>query len=63
MPTNIAFKDAEELLNFLNLIAERTKQKLDKKNPTLDVAHRGFNIHLTLAVQPGNSKFTFKRVE
>lgn len=62
IPTNLSFKDANELTTFLNLLTERTKQKLDKKHPVLDTTYRDYRIHVIFGVEPGNSKFTFTKV-
>lgn len=63
LPTNISFKDVNQLTTFLNILSERTKQKIDKKHPTLDATYRNFRIHVTFGIEPGNSKFTFERIE
>lgn len=61
-PTNLFFKDADELTIFLEIIKQRTEQKLDKKHPSLDATHRDFHIHVTFGIKLGNSKFIFKRI-
>lgn len=61
-PTNLSFKDVNELETFIEILRQRTEQKLDKKHPTLDTTHRNFHVHATLGINIANSKFILKRI-
>lgn len=62
LKTNLLFKDKKELDDFLFLIAEKTKSKLDKKNPVLDITYRNFRFHCVLGLNITTSKFTITRI-
>lgn len=63
LKTNIIFNTKKELDDFLKIIAEKTKSKLDKKHPILDVTYRNFRFHCVLGLDITDSKFTITRIE
>lgn len=60
LQTNISFQTKEQLITFLDILAQRTKQKLDKNNTTLNTQYRGFNITARFANE--NSEVVLNRI-
>jgi hypothetical protein len=61
LPTNITFKDSNEINTLIINIALKTGKKITEKDPFLDTNYQNFRIQATLATEYITPKFIFTR--